>query len=154
MLQSAKSKSWSFNLLAGIFLALIFFSGYANAAEGAKDKWKLIIHVTQYDENIFKQVLNMANNVPKQVGVDNIVIEIVAQGPGLKLLSKGSSETTRIASLVPYDNVKFSACGATMKGIKKHTGKDVVLLPDVKVVTGGVLRVMELQREGYAYIRP
>ncbi len=96
----------------------------------------------------------MASNLGPMVGVDNVVIELVAQGPGLKLLSKGSPQATRIASLVPYDNMKFSACGATIKAIKKKTGKDVQLLPDVKVVQGGVLRVMELQRDGYAYIRP
>ena len=158
MFRSHKSAVWLKSLLIGALVAVPLVSGcaatQAKEAKAEGPKYKLVIHVTQYDEKIFKQVLNMANNVPKQVGVDNIVIEIVAQGPGLKLLTKGSSETTRIASLVPYDNVKFSACGATIKGIKKHTGKDVVLLPDVKVVPGGVLRIMDLQREGYAYIRP
>lgn len=140
--------------MASVLVFLPLLSGVAKAANDADDKWKLVIHVTQYDENIFQQTLNMANNLPKILGVDNVSIEIVAQGPGLKLLSEGSSQTTRIASLVPYDNVQFSACGMTMKGIKKKTGKDVVLLPDVKVVKGGILRVMELQKEGWAYARP
>jgi intracellular sulfur oxidation DsrE/DsrF family protein len=117
-------------------------------------KYRLVLHVTQEDPEIFKQVLNMANNVPKQVGVDNIKIEIVAQGPGLKLLTKGSPETERIASLVPYGNVQYSACGETMAAIKRKTGKEPELLPDVVTVSGGVVRVMDLQKEGYAYIRP
>jgi len=154
MIGNLKMSSWRRTMLATMLLVLPFISGISSAADKPKDDWKMVIHVTQYDEKIFQQALNIANNMPKMVGVDNIKIEIVAQGPGLKLLSKGSSEATRIASLVPYDNIKFSACGETMKGIKKKTGKDVVLLPDVKVVPGGALRVMELQREGYAYIRP
>lgn len=152
MFGSSKSLSRARSFFAAALIVLPLISGIAAAQD--KGPYKLVIHVTQHDEKIYKQVLNMANNVPKQVGVDNIQIEIVAQGPGLKLLEEGSPETKRIASLVPYDNVKFSACGATIKGIKKHTGKDVVLLPDVRVVPGGVVRVMDLQKEGYAYIRP
>lgn len=109
---------------------------------------------TQYDEKIFKQATNMASNLGPMMGVDNVVIELVTQGPGLKLLSKGSPQATRIASLAPNDNMKIRAWGATIKAIKKKTGKDVQLLPDVRVVNGGVLGIMELQRDGYAYIRP
>ena len=152
MFGSRKTFTWLTSVLAGALIVLPLLSGLAVAQD--KGPYKLVIHVTQHDEKIYKQVLNMANNVPKQVGVDNIQIEIVAQGPGLKLLEEGSTETQRIASLVPYDNVKFSACGATIKGIKKHQNRDVVLLPDVRVVPGGVVRVMDLQKEGYAYIRP
>ena len=53
----------------------------------------LAVHVPQASPESFKQALNIANNVPKQMGVDAIRIEIVAQGPGLKLLTKGSPET-------------------------------------------------------------
>ena len=150
MFRTEIAKIFMKSLIAMALVAAPMFA--AKAAD--EPKYKLIIHVTQEDKEVFKQVLNIANNLPKQVGVDNVKMEIVAQGPGLKLLTQGSPETVRIASLVPYDNVQFSACGATMKGIKKHTGKDVVLLPDVKVVPGGVLRVMELEQQGWAYIRP
>lgn len=156
MFRTHKTALWLKSFLAGALVVLPLTSGQAMAAEKAADDvpYKLVVHVTQYDEKIFKQVLNLANNVPKQVGVDNIKIEIVAQGPGLKILEKGSPEAVRIASLAPYGNVTFSACGATIKGIKKNKGKDVVLLPEARIVEGGVLRVMELQKEGYAYIRP
>jgi len=144
-------KNWMKGLLAVALVALPLVSAQAS---DQPFKYRLIIHVTQYDKAIFKQVLNMANNVPKQVGVDNIQMEVVAQGPGLALLEEGSPEAKRIASLVPYDNIKFSACGATIKGIKKHQKRDVVLLPDVRIVPGGVVRVMDLQNKGWAYIRP
>jgi intracellular sulfur oxidation DsrE/DsrF family protein len=51
-------------------------------------------------------------------------------------------------------NVAFTACGNTMDTMKRAEGKDVPLLPKVKIVTAGVTRIMELQEEGWSYIRP
>ncbi len=52
------------------------------------------------------------------------------------------------------EGLTFSACGNTMKKIAKKSGKMPVLIDGVKVVPGGVIRIMELQAMGYAYVRP
>jgi intracellular sulfur oxidation DsrE/DsrF family protein len=41
-----------------------------------------------------------------------------------------------------------------MRKMSEKTGKDIVLLSEVVMVTSGVVRLMELQEQGYAYIRP
>jgi intracellular sulfur oxidation DsrE/DsrF family protein len=41
-----------------------------------------------------------------------------------------------------------------MAKMEKKSGKKPVLLEGVEVVPAGVLRIMELQQQGYAYIRP
>jgi hypothetical protein len=119
-----------------------------------------MIHVPQEDALAFKQAVNIANNIPKQMGADAVRIEIIAQGPGLKLFTKGSPETDRIKSLAAMGDqtmgggTKFSACAATIKGIKKKTGKEPVLIEGVGVVhPGAVARILELHKEGCAYIR-
>jgi len=119
----------------------------------------LVVHVPQASPAAFKQAVNIMNNIPKQLGPDNVRVELVAQGPGLKLLTKGSPETKRIESVIVQGEetlgggVQFSACGTTMAGIKKRTGKAPELLKGVKVVPGGVVRVMELEEQGCSYIR-
>lgn len=120
----------------------------------------LMIHVPQEDALAFKQAVNIANNIPKQMGADAVRIEIIAQGPGLKLFTKGSPETDRIKSLAAMGDqtmgggTTFSACAATIKGIKKKTGKEPVLIEGVGVVhPGAVARILELHKEGCAYIR-
>jgi hypothetical protein len=118
-----------------------------------------VVHVPQASPAAFKQAVNIMNNIPKQLGPDNVRVELVAQGPGLKLLTKGSPETKRIESVIVQGEetlgggVQFSACGTTMAGIKKRTGKAPELLKGVKVVPGGVVRVMELEEQGCSYIR-
>jgi len=144
----------SLSLLAGI---LMVFAIFPVQAEG---KRCVVVHVPQDNPKATKQAVNIASNLPKQLGVDNVTIEVVAQGPGLSLLTQGSPEATRIQSLMAQGQdtmdggTTFSACAATMKGIKKRTGKEPVLLEGVGVVhPGAIVRIMELQEQGCSYVR-
>lgn len=147
------TKQWGCAILASVLIALPVFSAQA---EGPRC---LVVHVPQSSPTSFKQAINIMNNIPKQLGPDNVRIELVAQGPGLSLLTKGSPETARIKSVIVQGEatldggVQFSACGTTIAGIKKRTGKAPELLEGIKVVPGGVVRVMELQEQGCSYIR-
>jgi len=114
---------------------------------------KVVIQVSSNDPVTQKIALNNAVNLQKALGMDNVEIEIVAYGPGLGLLTKKNGQSTRVASLAAQD-IKFSACGNTIKKVTKKTGKTPVLTDGVEVVPGGVIRIMELQQQGFAYIRP
>ena len=142
------------SVLAGVLMIVFFLPAHA---EG---KRCVVIHVPQDNPKAFKQAINVASNLPKQLGVDNVTVELAAQGPGLKLLTEGSPEAERIQSIIAQSEdtmgggVTFSACAATMAGIKKRTGKEPVLLKGVGVVhPGAAVRVMELQEQGCSYIR-
>ena len=142
------------SLLAGVFMTVFLLPAHA------EEKRCLIVHVPQDDPKSLKQAVNISSNIPKQLGIDNVTVEIVAQGPGLKLLTENSPETDRIKSLISQSEstmgggTTFSACAATMKGIKKRTGKEPVLIEGVGVVhPGAIARVMELQEKGCSYIR-
>jgi len=147
MNQKLNRLPWKMPLLAFITLLL------ALSAAQAQEVRKLVIHVPQDDPKSMKQALNIASNVPKALGMDNVIVEVVAQGPGLKLLTKQSPMAERVTSLALQD-VTFSACGNTMDAIAHKTGKKPVLLEGVVRVPAGVIRVMELQEQGYSYVRP
>jgi intracellular sulfur oxidation DsrE/DsrF family protein len=122
-------------------------------AQAGEVKNKLVIQVSTDDPRTQKIALNNAVNLQKLYGIDNIIIEVVAYGPGLGLLTKKSGQASRVESLALQD-IHFSACGNTMKKVAKKSGKTPVLLEGVDQVTAGVARIMELQQQGYAYIRP
>ena len=118
------------------------------------------IHVPQDDPKAFKQAINIATNLPKQLGADGLEIEVVAQGPGLKLFMPNSPEKGRIESLLVGaeetlgGGIKFQACEATMKGIKKRTGKDVQLIEGVKVTSpGAAAHLIKNNKRGCTYMR-
>ncbi len=51
-------------------------------------------------------------------------------------------------------DITFSACKNTMNKMEKKSGKAITLVDGVQVVQAGVLRIMELQEQGYSYVRP
>ena len=114
---------------------------------------KLVIQVSTDDPRTQKIALNNAVNLQKLYGMDNVQIEIVAYGPGLGLMTSKSKQADRVTSLAMQE-ITFSACSNTMNKLKKKTGKMPVLLEGVQSVNAGVARIMELQQQGYAYIRP
>ncbi|NNE63346.1 MAG: hypothetical protein HKN34_04630 [Gammaproteobacteria bacterium] len=132
-------------------LLLMTFSAVSLAESDGKHK--LVIQVSTDEPRTQKIALNNAVNLQKYYGIDNIDIEIVAYGPGLGMLTTNSSQAARVSSLAMQE-ITFSACGNTMKKISEKTGKMPVLLEGVGEVPAGVVRIIELHEQGYAYIRP
>lgn len=116
-------------------------------------KHKVVIQVSTDDPKTQTIALNNAVNLQKLYGMDNVAVEVVAYGPGLGLLTKKNKQSKRVKSLAAQ-NITFSACGNTMKKVQKKTGKKPALTEGVRVVKAGVGRIIELQADGYAYIRP
>jgi len=114
---------------------------------------KVVLQIS--DPNPFKQtlVLNVASNLLKAYGSDNIDIEIVAFGPGLRLLFAENVNKGRIASL-SSEGVRFAACKNTIRGMGKKLGHPPEINPTAVKVGAGVMRIMELIDAGYILIKP
>ncbi len=136
-----------------ISIVMIFMTLPLSAMADGHEKRKLVIQVSTDDVRTQNIALNNAANLQKALGIDNIDIEIVAYGPGLSLLAGTSPASERVPSL-SMQEITFSACGNTMNRMEKKSGQPVQLVEGVSVVQAGVLRIMELQEQGYAYIRP
>jgi intracellular sulfur oxidation DsrE/DsrF family protein len=51
-------------------------------------------------------------------------------------------------------SISFKACGNTQENMHKAENKDIPLVAQATVVKSGVVRVMELQEQGWTYVRP
>lgn len=119
---------------------------------------RLAIQVDRNDPAIMNLALNNAKNVKKYYqdkGV-SVAIEIVAFGPGLEMyVADRSPVKDRISAMSMEDpEITFSACGNTHAALNKKEGHEVPLIEEAKEVPSGVVRLMELQGEGYAYVSP
>ncbi len=137
--------------LAGVMMAPL-----AAVAEGKTHH--VAIHVDQGDPKVMNLALNNVQNIRKyyeSVG-DDVVIEVVAYGPGLKMFIPGKSPVEdRIKTLsLELDNLSFSACGNTRRKMSEKLGHEVPIMEEASVVPSGVVRLIELQEQGYAYVRP
>jgi len=134
-------------------LGLCVYSLQASAAEKSFAETKVVLQIS--DNDPFKQtlVLNVANNLIKHYGPDQVDIEIVAFGPGLRLLFAENVNTDRIQSLVD-NGVRFAACNNTVNGMSKILGEEPVLNQNAVRVSAGVVRIMDLEKQGYQLIKP
>ena len=119
---------------------------------------KLAIQVDENKPEIMNLALNNAQNVLDHFKAkgEPVRIEIVAYGPGLHMLRDDTSPVkSRIAAMsLAEAGLSFIACGNTQANQSKQEGRAITLLSEAKVMPSGVIRLMELQAEGYAYIRP
>jgi len=51
-------------------------------------------------------------------------------------------------------SITFKACGNTQENMAKRENKEIHLISQASVVKSGVVRVMELQEQGWSYVRP
>ena len=118
---------------------------------------KVAIQVSDNDKNLMNRALNNTKNLVdlyKAKG-ETVVVEIVTFHDGLHMLRAESPVKDRIAVMsLENPNIKFMACGNTQANQSKAEGKPVTLLSEATVVPSGIVRLIELQKQGYAYIRP
>lgn len=98
-------------------------------------------------------VLSVAANMLEQYGPDNIDIEVVAFGPGIRLLYADNTHARLIDSLVS-EGVRFDGCMNTINTITRETGHKPDLNPHMIPVRAGVARILELTEKGYTLVRP
>src|SRR4051812_21952143 len=133
-----------------------FFAASAKRAEAATpapDKAKVVYHLTDADKVGF--VLgNIKNHYEGVGGPANVTIALVVHGPALKGFHTASASPESVKRLADFSRagIQLNACGNTMKA-QEVTLKD--LLPGFVVAeAGGVVKIAELQSQGYVYLRP
>ena len=110
------------------------------------------MHLNSGDEKVQRGVLNNIRNLYQEVGREHVRAELVVHGAGLALLTKKSSLlTTELAQLKTAYGVQFTACSNTMKA-QGLTRAD--LIDQVDRTVPAIVRLMELQEQGWSYIKP
>ncbi|BBP44424.1 hypothetical protein [Thiosulfativibrio zosterae] len=114
---------------------------------------KVVLQIS--DPDPFKQtlVLNVAANLQKYYGPEDVDLEIVAFGPGLRLMLDGNSNAKRIKSMMD-GGIRFSGCANTLEGFSKQLGYKPALLEGVQVMPAGAGRILQLNAAGYQILKP
>ncbi|MGK2953504.1 MAG: DsrE family protein [Thiobacillus sp.] len=133
-------------MLSALLLSALALPVAAQAA----DKAKMVIQVSQNDAAVWNLALNNAKNIQKDVGKDNVSLEIVAYGPGINMLTAESEVGNRINEAID-SGVQVVACQNTMRNQKL---KPEDMNPKVGYVASGVVEILQRQQQGYAYLRP
>ena len=133
-----------------------FAASRANAATdkaAPAAKLKVVYHLNDLDKVSF--VLgNIQNHFDGVGGPDRVTIALVIHGQALRAFHAASANPDIKGRVGQFSKagLELAACGNTMQSQKVEL-KD--LLPGfVSADRGGVVRIAELQSQGYLYLRP
>ena len=121
---------------------------------------RVSIQVDQNDPQVMNLALNNATNVIEYYRAKNedVDVDLVTFGPGLHMLRDDTSPVKdrikRLKELAFPGKIQFSACNNTKQNMEKAEGKAVPIISDATLVPSGVVRLMELQEQGWSYVRP
>jgi intracellular sulfur oxidation DsrE/DsrF family protein len=121
---------------------------------------RVAIQVDQNDPQVMNLALNNATNVIEYYRGKNedVEVDIVTYGPGLHMLRADTSPVQdrikRLKDLAFPGKILFSACNNTKQGMEKAEGHAIAVLSEATIVPSGVVRLMELQEQGWSYVRP
>lgn len=119
---------------------------------------RIVYQVSSNDPAAMQHSLGTADNVMKFYGNRNepVTVEIVANGGGVHMMR---ADTTPVAPMLAYmrstyPNFVLTACGTTKTIMEAKEGRPLTFVEGVRVVPAGIARIVELQEQGYAYIKP
>ena len=122
-------------------------------APAAAEFGKVVYHLSDLDKVDFV-FGNIHNHYAGMGGPDRVKIALVVHGPALKAFHQATATPDAVERVTELRNLglALNACINTMRA-QNVTLKD--LLPGFIVAEkGGVVRLAELQSQGYSYLRP
>lgn len=128
---------------------MLHASAQTHATEEA-GKTRVVLQVSEDDPKKWNLILNNARNIQKDLGKNNVDIEIVAFGPGIGIFKADSAVAARVSE-VASDGLVLAACENTMAAMKL-TKED--MNPAAGYVPSGVVEIIRKEKAGYAYLRP
>ncbi len=142
-------------LTMAVFLLPLVKADAAHLKDNPR-KHKIVYQLDDAGVDKAKFVLgNIRNHVAGVGGWQNVEsVELVVFGPALKSFVQGSVDPALAQALeaLQGQGMTFGACGNTMKNFSitaEQLPSKSLILPQ-----GGVVRIMELQEQGYIYLRP
>jgi len=115
------------------------------------NKYRVVFHLDEPSQCCADQVFRNIENLLDDQGENNVEVELVANGGGVKALVKGPDSHAEQIEPLAAKGVRFAACAHSLSQLE--IARDT-LLDSVAVVSSGVGELVKKQAEGWAYIRP
>lgn len=119
----------------------------------AADKAKVVYHLADPDKAGFV-LNNIRNHINGVGGPEHVKIVLVMHGPVVKSFTDidAVDKTRNAVKKLQDDGVEVDVCANSLKSF--DLTMDEMLPGMVEATNGGVVRIAELQGDGYVYIRP
>ena len=148
------------NILKVMAACAILFGAVPSSVAADAKSHRVTIQVDQNDPAVMNLALNNVTNIMEMYKAkgQEVQIELVAYGPGLHMLRDDTSPVKdrlkQISDLSFPSQIKFSACNNTKEGMEKREGHPITIVSQASLVPSGAVRLMELQEDGWSYLKP
>jgi len=142
--------------------AALLFMGAATVSMHARADQPVVhhavIHVGVNESAAMNNALNYATNVAKFYADkgEQVRIEVHANGPGLHMLRADTSPVKGrllvFAARMPQ--VTFTGCNLAKQAMQSAEGKEITLIAGASTVPAGAVHLIELQEQGWSYLKP
>jgi intracellular sulfur oxidation DsrE/DsrF family protein len=118
---------------------------------------RLVLPINTDDPTTIRALISTALNLPRYFQERNepFTIEVVAYNAGVHMLRTDTSPVKDLLQVVRTvnPNIRFVVCEATKLGMQRSEGRSITLIDNVDLVPSGPGRIIELQEDGWSYIR-
>jgi intracellular sulfur oxidation DsrE/DsrF family protein len=129
-------------------------AGGADHVRDGRSVHRMVFQMNEDNSKLRNLLLNNIGNIINQMGKDRVEIKVVAYGPGIDMFRKDRSTVLdRLESLKKFagKGVEYTVCSNTMKAMKVERQDIVEFVDDFYP---GIVRIIELEEQGYVYLRP
>lgn len=148
-------------ILKAAVVALLAVPAMVALASGpalAEPEHRVAIHVDDNDPKRMNMALNNASNIQAYYAEkgEEVEIAIVAYGPGLHMLRADTSPVKDRVEMMGFEfpSISFRGCTNTRDAMSEKEGTTPEMLDEVEMVTSGAVHLIELQEQGWSYLRP
>ena len=110
---------------------------------------RIIMQLSSNDTLVWKGLMNKLKHL-KAGGGDSLIIEVVAHGPGIDLLTKGKTAQQERITQNKKMGIDFIACENTM--MERKVPKESIIA-EATFVKMGIGEIVRKQEQGWSYIK-
>ena len=114
--------------------------------------YKAVFHVDQKDGQVFNLALNNVINLLNAIPGQEYDLIVLLNGPAVGLMARKEafSFLERIQGLLAQ-GVRFQVCENALKNLEINPDS---LIAGCQLIPAGIVGLIELQNQGFAYIKP
>jgi uncharacterized protein len=112
--------------------------------------YDLLLHVDTDDASLTAALRNAANYTKAGIDVP-YNIALVVNGKAVSLLRRDTCLHKEAITALCSQNMRLYVCN---NALKEQSIDAASLVPEAEVVPAGIVQIVTLQREGFAYVKP
>lgn len=113
--------------------------------------YDLVLHLDSNDPAMFRMVARNAVNYLNALPDEKFQLHVVANGGGAPQFTLEHADLHELAKPLIARGVIFKICA---NALAEHNIPATKVWPDCIIVPAGLVEIVRLQREGFAYIKP